>query len=46
MQAEILKNLRHNYIYNILDASFFGFALGFALLITVIPLRHHTDQPS
>jgi MFS family permease len=38
MQAEILKDLRHNYFYNILDGAFFGFALGFASFITVIPL--------
>ena len=38
MEAYILKNLRHNYIYNLLDGGFFGLALGFASFITVIPL--------
>jgi MFS family permease len=32
------KNLRINYLVNILDGSFFGAALGFASFITVIPL--------
>lgn len=35
---EIITNLRHNYIYNILDGAFFGLALGFASFVTVIPL--------
>lgn len=35
---DILTNLRHNYIYNILDGAFFGLALGFASFVTVIPL--------
>ncbi len=35
---EILSNLRHNYIYNILDGAFFGLALGFASFVTIIPL--------
>ena len=38
MEADILKNLRHNYLYNLLDGGFFGFALGFASFITVLPL--------
>lgn len=29
---------RHNFIVNILDGSFFGFALGFGSFVTVIPL--------
>lgn len=32
------QNLRHNFIVNILDGAFFGFALGFASFVTVIPL--------
>ena len=31
-------DLRHNYLVNILDASFFGIAFGFASLSTVLPL--------
>ena len=30
--------LRHNYLFNVLDGAFFGFALGFASFSTVIPL--------
>jgi hypothetical protein len=33
-----MPHLRHNYIVNILDGAFFGFALGFASFITIIPL--------
>jgi hypothetical protein len=32
------RNFRLNYIVNLLDGGFFGFALGFASLTTVIPL--------
>ncbi len=35
---DILTNLRHNYIYNVLDGAFFGLALGFTSFVTVIPL--------
>ncbi len=38
MHPEILKNLRHNYIVNVLDGAFFGLALGFASFVTIIPL--------
>ncbi len=37
-QPEVQKNLRHNYIVNIFDGGFFGFALGFASFTTVLPL--------
>lgn len=37
-QTEILKNLRHNFIVNVLDGAFFGAGLGFASFVTVIPL--------
>lgn len=30
--------LRHNFLVNVLDGAFFGFALGFASFVTVIPL--------
>ncbi len=32
------KHLRYNITVNVLDGSFFGFALGFASFVTVIPL--------
>ncbi len=38
MQPEEIKNLRLNYIANVLDGAFFGFGLGFASFATVIPL--------
>jgi MFS family permease len=37
-QAEIRKNLRHNFIVNLADGGFFGAALGFASFVTIIPL--------
>lgn len=38
--AESLREqyLRHNFIVNVIDGGFFGFALGFASFVTVIPL--------
>jgi MFS family permease len=38
MENETQKNLRHNYIVNLLDGGFFGMALGFASFSTIIPL--------
>lgn len=38
MSLDIQKNLRFNLTVNILDGGFFGFALGFASFVTVIPL--------
>lgn len=38
MHSEEVKNLRLNYIVNVLDGAFFGFGLGFASFATVIPL--------
>jgi MFS family permease len=38
MMNWVEKNLKVNYLANILDGSFFGAALGFASFITVIPL--------
>jgi len=32
------RNLKHNYLVNLLDGGFFGFALGFASISTIIPL--------
>ncbi len=37
-EYEIQKHLRFNTVVNLLDSSFFGFALGFASFTTVIPL--------
>ena len=34
----IRRNFRYNFTVNILDGGFFGFALGFASFITIIPL--------
>ncbi len=31
-------DLRHNYIFNLMDAAFFGLAIGFASFSTIIPL--------
>ncbi len=36
--AAILKDLRYNFTYNILDSAFFGSAMGFASFVTIIPL--------
>jgi hypothetical protein len=38
MNSSIAKNIRHNYLMNTLDGTFFGFAMGFASFTTVIPL--------
>lgn len=38
MNNEPNQDYRHNYIVNMLDGSFFGFALGFASFSTIIPL--------
>lgn len=35
---ELRKNLKHNLTVNLLDGGFFGFGLGFASFVTVIPL--------
>jgi MFS family permease len=38
IDQEIRTNLRLNLVVNLLDGGFFGFALGFASFVTVIPL--------
>jgi len=38
VHKDIRKNVRFNFIVNVLDGSFFGMALGFASFVTVIPL--------
>src|SRR5687768_8001754 len=35
---EVQKNLRHNFIVNVLDASFFGGGMGFTSTVTILPL--------
>jgi MFS family permease len=36
--AEIQRHVRHNFIVSVLDGAFFGFALGLASSVTVLPL--------
>jgi MFS family permease len=38
MKKDISKDLRHNYIVNLLDGAFFGFGIGFATFVGVIQL--------
>jgi MFS family permease len=38
MQLEINRHYKHNFIVNMLDGTFFGWAMGFASFIIVIPL--------
>ncbi len=38
MRAEIRQNVRFNFTVNVLDGAFFGFGLGIASYVTVIPL--------
>lgn len=38
MEIEQKKILRYNFIFNLLDGGFFGFALGFSSFVTIIPL--------
>lgn len=45
-QSEIARNVRHNFTVNVLDAAFFGAALGFASFVTVIPLFLNTITDS
>src|SRR5437763_5616901 len=40
--TEIRKNLRYNFIVSIFDASFFGFGMGLASTVSVIPLFVNT----
>jgi MFS family permease len=36
--AEIQQHVRHNFVVNVLDGTFFGFALGLASYVTILPL--------
>jgi MFS family permease len=38
IDPELKSSFKHNFIVNILDGGFFGFGLGFASFVTVIPL--------
>lgn len=38
MNPEVIKDLKHNLIVNMVDGAFFGFAMGFASFSTIIPL--------
>ena len=38
MDIEINKHLRYNFTVSVMDGAFFGFALGFASFVTVLPL--------
>jgi MFS family permease len=38
MEVDVLKDIKHNLIVNIGDGAFFGFAMGFASFVTIIPL--------
>lgn len=38
LQKDIQASLRHNITVNMIDGAFFGFGLGFASFITIIPL--------
>ncbi len=47
MNADLQTNLRHNMTVNILEGAFFGFAMGFASFVTILPLfvSTMTDSP-
>jgi hypothetical protein len=38
LELDVRKHLRHNFLVNMGDGGFFGFALGFASFVTIIPL--------
>ena len=46
MHVHTSRNLKHNYIFNVLDGAFFGFAIGFASFTTVLPLFFSTMTSS
>jgi MFS family permease len=46
MDPRIRQSLRHNLTVNLLDGAFFGFALGFASFVTIIPLFVQTMTDS
>ena len=38
LQKNILANFRHNFVVNVMDGAFFGLGLGFASMVSIIPL--------
>jgi len=46
MNDFLQKHVRHNFIVNVSDGGFFGFAVGFASFVTILPLfvSHMTDS--
>ena len=46
MEKFLQKNLRHNFLVNVCDGGFFGFGIGFASFVTILPLfvSHMTDS--
>lgn len=42
LNSDVHRHLRHNFAVNLADAGFFGFGLGFASSVTVIPLFVNT----
>jgi MFS family permease len=44
--AEIQQHVRHNFIVNVADGTFFGFALGLASYVTILPLFVSTMSDS
>lgn len=38
VHPDIVKHARHNFIFNVLDGAFFGWGMGFASTVTIIPL--------
>lgn len=46
MHVHTSRNLKHNYIFNVLDGAFFGMAIGFASFSTVLPLFFSTMTSS
>ena len=47
MNPELLRYLRHNTLVNLLDGATFGFGMGFASFVTILPLfvSTMTDSP-
>lgn len=41
-QPTVMQHFRHNFMFNVLDGTFFGLGLGFASFVTIIPLFVNT----
>jgi MFS family permease len=46
IDTQIRQHLRHNFLVNVIEGGFFGFGLGFASAVTVIPLFVNTMTDS